>query len=146
MGKGNAVRKRRWKRTACMGHTMRSADKHPCSTSRGKSLSIPWIACDRCYGDPISPYIFCWILTIQPVSGRDTESEWMKERDRQVGLVLQLNSWRESERIRERERRGQGRKLKPKGTNSAGRATQRIHLRVLSCPVCVSMETSLLSV
>lgn len=75
----NVKEKKRW-RTACMDHTMRSADKHLCSLSGGKSPSVPWIACDRCYRGPILLYIFCWMFTVEPVSGGDAKSEQTKER------------------------------------------------------------------
>lgn len=54
------------------------------------------------YRDPISPYIYSWILALLPVSGRETESEWMKERDRKVRL--RACCWTVGEKVKEKEK------------------------------------------
>lgn len=89
---------------------------------------------------------FSWILATQHVSGRDTESGWMKEDDSEVGLGSAAERWEWKWKKGRKRKMWTRKKMKPKWTNSAGGATQRIHLRVVSCPVCVSMETALLSV
>lgn len=61
------------------------------------------MASDSCYvRDPISSYIFSRILALLPVSGRETESEWMKDRDRKVGL--RARCWTVGEKVKEKEK------------------------------------------
>lgn len=88
------------KGTACMRHAMRSTDKHLFNLDRGKSASIPWLACDSCY--VWRPNFTTWILALLVVGGRETESEWMKGRDRKVRLTSCC--WTVGDKVKEKEK------------------------------------------
>lgn len=110
--KRNPVRERRGKSTACTGHAMRSTDKHLCNLGRGKSASIPWMACDSCYVQRPNFTLYL-LLNFSPATCQwERKRKWMNERKRQKSqaLGLLLNSRGESERKRERERCRQERK------------------------------------
>lgn len=99
------------------------------------------------YGDSISPCFLPWILALLPVSGRESESEGMKDTDWKVRLGACC--WTAGKRVKEKKKKRKkyvDKNVKPKWTNSVGRVVQRTHLRAVSYPVCVSIETGLLAV
>lgn len=90
-----------WDQLPNISSTLTEANQHP---SPDQPVTVVM------YRDPISPYIFSWILALVLVGGRETESEWMKGREKSRAWGLLLNSRGRSERKRERERCRQERK------------------------------------
>lgn len=64
-----------WDQLTNISATFAEANQHPPSE---------WPVTVVMYRDTISPYILSWILALLPVGGRETENEWVKERDREV--------------------------------------------------------------
>lgn len=83
-----------WDQLTKISATSAEANQHP---------SPEWPVTVVMYREPISPYIFSWILALLPVSGRERESEWMKERDRKVRL--RACCWTVGEKSKEKEKK-----------------------------------------
>lgn len=84
-----------WDQLTNISPTLAGANQH---------LSPEWPEVVVMYRDPISSYrgFFSWILAVLPVSGRDTESGWMKEDDGEVGL--RVHGWTVGEKVKEKEK------------------------------------------
>lgn len=127
-----------WDQVANISETLAEANQHPSPERVRDSFHTP------------RPNFISYLLLYFSPATCQWERKWMNERKKEVeksgsGPAAEQWGWRWKWKWKKKKKKNR-KKMKHKWTNSAGEATQRIHLRAGLYPVCVSMEMGLLSV